>query len=65
MDEELRKAIDDYFDVGEFAEFIGIKTRDIIDNFPDEVDDALDDIKDMMQFKLPHLDPQEEDGDEE
>jgi hypothetical protein len=65
MNEELCKAIDDYFDVGDFAEFIGIKTRDIIEMFPDEVDVALDDIKEMMQFKLPHLDPTEEDGDEE
>lgn len=48
MSEELCKAIDDYFDVGEFAEFIGVKVADLIKAFPDEVDDALDDIKEMM-----------------
>lgn len=48
MNEELRKAIADYFDPGEFAEFIGVKTDDLITAFPDEVDEALDDIKEMM-----------------
>lgn len=48
MNEELRKAIADYFDAGDFAEFIGLKTEDLLVAFPDEVDDVLDDIKEMM-----------------
>lgn len=65
MDEELRKIISDYFDAGDFAEFIGLKTDQLIEEFPDEVEDALDDIKELMGLRLPHLDPEEEEGDEE
>lgn len=48
MNEELRKAIADFFDAGDFAEFIGVTTEDLINAFPDEVDEALDDIKELM-----------------
>lgn len=48
MNEELRKAIADYFDAGDFAEFIGVNTMDLIVAFPDEVNDALEDIKEIM-----------------
>lgn len=65
MDEELRKAIADYFDPGDFAEFIGITTEQLIEEFSDEVEAALDDIKELMGLQLPHLDPSEEDGDDE
>ena len=65
MDEELRKSIEDYWDVGNFAEFISVTVGDLIEAFPDEVEDALDDIKELMGLRLPHLNPEEEDGDEE
>ena len=48
MDEELRKAIADYFDPGDFAEFIGVTTLDLINSFEDEVMDNIEDIKEMM-----------------
>lgn len=48
MDEELRKQIADYFDAGDFAEFIGINTMDLINAFPDETEAALDDILELM-----------------
>jgi hypothetical protein len=48
MDEELRKAIADYFDAGDFAEFIGVTTEQLIDAFEDEVEDNLDEILELM-----------------
>ena len=48
MDEELRKLIADYFDPGDFAEFIGVSTLDLINAFEDEVMDVMPDIKEMM-----------------
>lgn len=48
MNEELCKAIEDYFEVGDFAEFVGLKVYDLIEMFPDEVDDALPDIKELI-----------------
>lgn len=48
MNEELCKALEDYFEVGEFAELLGLKVSDLIEMFPDEVEDALDDLKDII-----------------
>ncbi len=58
MDEELRKIIADYFDAGDFAEFIGVTTRQLIDAFEDETIDAMEDIKEMIGLK--YLDDLEE-----
>lgn len=65
MDEELRKAIADYFDPGDFAEFIGLTTDQLIEEFNDEVEDALAEITELMGLRLPHLGPDEEEGDDE
>ncbi|HEY6019556.1 MAG TPA: hypothetical protein VIY48_06535 [Candidatus Paceibacterota bacterium] len=46
----LRKSICDFFDVGDFAEFLGITVDDLIEAFPDNVDDVLDDVKELMQY---------------
>lgn len=48
MNEELCKALEDYFEVGEFAELLGLKVSDLIEMFPDEVEEALDDLKDII-----------------
>lgn len=53
MDDELRKAISDYFEVGEFAEYIGVSVDDLIEMFPDEFDDAFDDILELMEYERP------------
>ena len=65
MDEELRKAIADYFDPGNLVEFLGLTTDQILEEFNDEVEDALEDIKELMGLRLPHLNPDEDEGDEE
>jgi len=51
MDDMLRRAICDYFEAGDFAEYIGITVDDLITAFPDEVDDALEDIKELMEWE--------------
>lgn len=51
MDEMLRAAICDYFNAGDFAEYIGVTVDDLITAFPDEVEDALDDIKELMEYE--------------
>lgn len=49
MDEELRKEIADYFDASELVELLGITSQQIIEEFSDEVEDAQDDLADIMQ----------------
>lgn len=51
MDEELRKALADFFDVGEFAELIDVKVTDLITAFPDEVEEALEDLIDLAGLR--------------
>lgn len=53
MDEMLRDSMNDFFDVGDFAEYLGISVSDLIAAFPDEVDDALDDLKELMEYGEP------------
>lgn len=51
MDVELRKSICDFFDANDFAEYIGVTTDDLIENFPDHVEDSLDDLKELMGLR--------------
>jgi hypothetical protein len=51
MDDMLRRAICDYFEAGDFAEYIGITVDDMIEAFPDEVDDALEELKELMEWQ--------------
>lgn len=53
MDEELRKEVADYFDAYELVELLGIKAEQIIAEFSDEVEDALDDLCEIMQVARP------------
>lgn len=49
MDRELRLEIIDYFDAPELVELLGITTEQIVEEFSDEVEDAQDDLADIMQ----------------
>lgn len=49
MDEELRKEIIDYFDASELVELLGLTTQQIVEEFTDEIEDAQDDLADIMQ----------------
>jgi len=51
VNDELRKAIADFFDAGDFAEFIGVSTMDLIEAFPDELEEHLEDIEELMMLK--------------
>jgi hypothetical protein len=51
LDEMLRAAICDYFEAGDFASYIGVTVADLIEAFPNEVEDALDDIKEIMEYE--------------
>jgi hypothetical protein len=51
MDEMFRAALADYFDPGEFALYIGVTVDDLIEAFPDEVDEALDELKELMEYE--------------
>lgn len=51
MDEELSKAMDDFFDTGDFAELLGVTTLDLIKAFPVEVEEACEDLEEMMGLK--------------
>lgn len=60
MDEELRKAIDDYFDASDFVEYIGVTTLDLIEAFPDKVEECQDEILELMEFTKPDIIVEEE-----
>lgn len=51
MDEMLRKAIADYFEPGDFADYLGVTVDDMMNAFPDELEDALDEIKELMEWE--------------
>lgn len=63
IDLELRKAIADYFDAGDFAEFIGVSTMDMINAFPEEVEEVIDDICEIMGLQAPNEDNYDEETD--
>lgn len=50
MDKETKERIADYFDAWELVEFLGkrLSTRDIIDAFEDEIEEALEDIEEEI-----------------
>lgn len=51
MTEELRKAIADYFDPCDFAEYIGLTVEEMIDTFEDKVDEALPELLEIMEYE--------------
>lgn len=50
MDEELLGVLCDAFDPGEFIEFLDVSVRDIVAAFPDEYEEALDDLKEIVGY---------------
>ena len=49
MDERLNRIID-YFDAWDLVQLLGITTEDIVTAFPDDVEDKLDQLEDIMEF---------------
>lgn len=50
INEELLKSIADFFLAGELAEYLGISAMDILEAFPNELEDALPEILELMEY---------------
>lgn len=48
IDRETKKRLADFFDPYELVELLDVKTEDVIDAFEIEVEDALDDLEELM-----------------
>ena len=48
MDREQKKRIADYFESWELAEFLRLPVAELIEAFEGEVEDALEDINELM-----------------
>lgn len=49
MNEEIKARLADYFDAWDLVELLRIPTRDVIEAFEDEVEDALEDLEELME----------------
>lgn len=47
---EERNRLTDYFEPWELAQLLDINMEEFIDFFEDEIEDALDDINELMEF---------------
>ena len=48
MDEETRKRIEDFFEGFELVEFLQLPVDEIIARFEEEIEEALDEIEELM-----------------
>ena len=46
----MKAAIADYFDPWDLIEFLGVKTREVIDAFEEEIEEAIEAILEEMGF---------------
>lgn len=53
LDKETRNRLADYFTAVELVELLGIEVTDFIDAFEVEIEDALDDLEEIMGYKEP------------
>lgn len=51
MDRETKLRIEDYFEGFELVEFLQLPVSEIIERFEDEIEEALDDIEELMQVR--------------
>lgn len=49
--EEFKKALADYFLGWELAAFLNLTTEDLISAFPDEIEDALDELQEEIGYE--------------
>ena len=50
MDEEAKKRIADFFTAEELVEFLGVTTMAVIEAFPDDLLEVLDELYDLMEY---------------
>lgn len=48
MTEETKKRIADYFDAWDLVAFLQVSTEDVIEAFEEDIEEALDDIEEMI-----------------
>lgn len=51
MDNETKERIADYFDPWDLVEYLGISTMQIIEAFEEDIEERLDDIEGLMEFR--------------
>lgn len=51
LDKETKDRIADYFDAWELVEFLQLPVEEIITVFEDEIEEALDDIEELMGIR--------------
>lgn len=51
MDEDQRERIKDFFDGFELVEYLRIPIEDILERFEAEIEEAIDDIEELMGVK--------------
>lgn len=56
MDTETRKRIEDFFEGFELVEFLQISVEDIIDRFEDEIEEAIEEIEELIGVRERHND---------
>lgn len=51
LDKETRERIADYFDAADLVDFLQVKTSDVVEAFELEIEDAIEDIEDMIGLR--------------
>jgi hypothetical protein len=51
VDAETKKRIEDFFEGFELVEFLQLPVSEIIERFEDEIEEALDEIEELMQVR--------------
>jgi hypothetical protein len=51
VDRETKKRIEDFFEGFELVEFLQLPAEEIIERFEDEVEEALDEIEELMGLR--------------
>lgn len=50
MNKETKKRLADYFEPEELVNYLGLTAEDIIESFSDEVEEALEDLEEIMGY---------------
>jgi hypothetical protein len=51
MDNDTKQRIADYFDPWDLVELLGLTTEEIVEAFEDAIEEKLDAIEELMEFK--------------
>lgn len=51
MDKETKERIADYFDAWDLVEYLGFSTMQIIEAFEEDLEERLDQIEELMEFR--------------